>query len=204
MSIIDQIAEIEKEVFGDAWSLESVRDSLGYDYNHFLVVTMDGQVFSDDRGGDKDTNSGEEQRAVNKQADSVEENIDDMIFEYNDGDRDAEIAGYILFSALDIVELQRIAVRESCRRRGFADKLMERFMDIVDGNDVSGILSESPDNDQMSIETRIILEVRAQNTPAINLYKKYSFKEISVRKNYYNNPVDDAIIMELVIRDNKK
>ena len=110
----------------------------------------------------------------------------------------------ILISPDNVAELQRIAVRKTCRRRGFADKLMERFTDIVYGNDISGILLESPDNDQMSIETRIILEVRAQNTPAINLYKKYSFKEISVRKNYYNNPVDDAIIMELVIRDNKK
>ncbi len=187
VSIIDQIAEIEKEVFGDAWSLESVRDSLGYDYNHFIVVTMDGQVFSDDRGVDKDTNSGEEQYDMNDQIGS-----------------NTDIAGYILYSALDVAELQRIAVRKTCRRRGFADKLMERFMDIVYGNDISGILLESPDNDQISIETRIILEVRAQNTPAINLYKKYSFKEISVRKNYYNNPVDDAIIMELVIRDNKK
>ena len=187
VSIIYQIAEIEKEVFTDAWSLESVRDSLGYDYNHFLVVTMDGQVFSDDRGVDKDTNSGEEQYDMNDQIGS-----------------NTDIAGYILYSALDVAELQRIAVRKTCRRRGFADKLMERFTDIVYGNDISGILLESPDNDQMSIETRIILEVRAQNTPAINLYKKYSFKEISVRKNYYNNPVDDAIIMELVIRDNKK
>lgn len=140
VDILNQIAEIEKEVFSDAWSHESIRDSIGYDYNHFLAVTMDGKVIRDVQA-----------------------------------DQNIEIAGYILYSNLDIIELQRIAVRESCRRRGFADRMMEIFTDIED---------------------KIILEVRSKNIPAISLYNKYGFKEISVRKNYYNNPADDAIIME--------
>jgi ribosomal-protein-alanine N-acetyltransferase len=39
------------------------------------------------------------------------------------------------------------------------------------------------------------LEVRSRNTSAINLYKKYGFTDIAVRKRYYQNPEDDAIIM---------
>lgn len=42
----------------------------------------------------------------------------------------------------------------------------------------------------------ITLEVNVNNIPAINLYKKYEFEEVGVRKKYYNN-VDDAIIMTL-------
>ena len=39
----------------------------------------------------------------------------------------------------------------------------------------------------------IMLEVNVKNLPAISLYKKMGFKQISLRKNYYNT--DDAIIM---------
>ena len=38
-------------------------------------------------------------------------------------------------------------------------------------------------------------EVRAGNTPAINLYKFYGFQAEAVRKNYYHDPVEDALIM---------
>ena len=44
----------------------------------------------------------------------------------------------------------------------------------------------------------ITLEVNVNNIPAINLYKKYNFKEVGIRKKYYNN-TDDAIIMTLVL-----
>ena len=40
------------------------------------------------------------------------------------------------------------------------------------------------------------LEVNAQNSIAINLYKKYNFKEVGLRKKYYNNTYD-AILMTL-------
>ncbi len=42
-----------------------------------------------------------------------------------------------------------------------------------------------------------MLEVNEKNTPAILLYKKYGFEQISVRKNYYND--DDAIIMNKIL-----
>lgn len=42
---------------------------------------------------------------------------------------------------------------------------------------------------------KVFLEVDNENHVAYNLYKSYGFKEISIRKNYYNNS-HDAIIME--------
>ena len=42
---------------------------------------------------------------------------------------------------------------------------------------------------------KVFLEVDTENHVAYNLYKSYGFKEISIRKNYYNNS-HDAIIME--------
>ena len=48
--------------------------------------------------------------------------------------------------------------------------------------------------------TSITLEVNEHNTNAINLYKKFNFKRIGLRKKYYNN-TDDAILMQVEFRD---
>ena len=42
----------------------------------------------------------------------------------------------------------------------------------------------------------ITLEVNTNNIAAINLYKKFKFEKIGIRKKYYNN-IDDALIMTL-------
>lgn len=42
------------------------------------------------------------------------------------------------------------------------------------------------------------LEVRSQNVVAIGLYRTLGFIPVGTRKNFYNNPVDDAIIMNLI------
>ena len=44
----------------------------------------------------------------------------------------------------------------------------------------------------------ITLEVNMKNEVAINLYKKFEFNEVGIRKKYYNN-VDDALIMTKAI-----
>ena len=41
----------------------------------------------------------------------------------------------------------------------------------------------------------IFLEVRESNKIAINLYKSYGFQEEGIRKNYYQNPSENAVIM---------
>ena len=42
---------------------------------------------------------------------------------------------------------------------------------------------------------RLFLEVRSRNLPAVKLYTAYGFKQIAVRKGYYKDPDDDALIM---------
>lgn len=49
----------------------------------------------------------------------------------------------------------------------------------------------------------ITLEVRSENTPAINLYEKCGFALVYKRKNYYKNPDDDALIYTLNLRGEK-
>ena len=76
-------------------------------------------------------------------------------------------------------EIYRIAVRPDKRQRGIGYRLLSYGLKTERGS---------------GVET-VFLEVRSQNTPARALYKAYGFTEISVRKNYYQNPTDDAVIM---------
>ena len=81
-------------------------------------------------------------------------------------------------------EIYRIAVREDKRQRGIGYRLLSYALKTESGD---------------GVET-VFLEVRSKNEPARALYKAYGFKEISIRKNYYQNPADDAIIM---VKDGK-
>ncbi|MEW4412754.1 ribosomal protein S18-alanine N-acetyltransferase [Clostridium sp. AN503] len=76
-------------------------------------------------------------------------------------------------------EVQRIAVLPEYRRMGLARKMMEIMVDYA------------RENHALSVS----LEVRAGNLPARNLYETYGFTAEAVRKGYYRNPSEDAIIM---------
>ena len=43
--------------------------------------------------------------------------------------------------------------------------------------------------------TRIVLEVRVSNDPAIRLYERHGFLVVGTRKNFYEKPVEDAYVM---------
>ena len=85
-----------------------------------------------------------------------------------------EPIGLISYSLIyDRIELEYIWVSFEHRKKGIASKLMDKM------------LEENSNN--------ITLEVRTTNEKAINLYKKYNFKIVSTRKNYYGN--EDAYLM---------
>ena len=76
-------------------------------------------------------------------------------------------------------ELMRIAVLPEYRGHGYSKILMDVMMESAAKNQI----------------TDLTLEVRAGNEPAIGLYKAYGFVSEAVRKNYYHNPTEDALIM---------
>ena len=81
---------------------------------------------------------------------------------------------------LDEAEVHRIAVAPSMRGRGYGQVLLEDFLDRVQS---AGVVT-------------VLLEVRAGNAPAIGLYQKNGFAGIGVRKGYYQNPKEDAQILQ--------
>ena len=76
-------------------------------------------------------------------------------------------------------EIQRIAVHPMFRRLGAGRKMMEVMADSARRNQV----------------TAIALEVRESNTAARKLYESFGFVAEAVRRGYYHNPTEDAVIM---------
>ena len=76
-------------------------------------------------------------------------------------------------------EIYRVAVAPHKRQRGIGYRLLDYAVKTAKGPGLE----------------RLFLEVRSKNVPAIRLYTAYGFKEIGIRKNYYKNPDDDAIVM---------
>lgn len=76
-------------------------------------------------------------------------------------------------------QITNIAVHPDYRGMGAACKMLETLIDIC--------ISESVND--------MTLEVRVSNTPAINLYKKYGFVEEGLRKQFYEDNKEDALIM---------
>ena len=75
--------------------------------------------------------------------------------------------------------LEGIFVLPEFRRQGIAGKLLQVFLDFAEGNHLAFLT----------------LEVRASNYDAIALYGARGFRGVGRRKNYYEHPKEDAIIM---------
>ena len=92
---------------------------------------------------------------------------------------DDKVSGYLMIlDSIDVYEILAIATIEEYRNKGIAQKLLNKIK-----------------------IKNIFLEVRESNQTAINFYKKNKFKEISIRKNYYSKPNENAIIMKLEVNN---
>ena len=91
-----------------------------------------------------------------------------------------KVVGYAgLQVVLDEGYIANVAVRPECRRQGIAGKLLQVLLDFAQANRLAFLT----------------LEVRASNYEAIALYGSRGFRSVGRRKNYYEHPREDAIIM---------
>ena len=94
-----------------------------------------------------------------------------------DGDR---VLGYVGSQTVcGETDMMNIAVHPDHRRQKLATGLISYLIEALK-------LRESHS---------LTLEVRASNAPAIAMYTQYGFEQTGLRKNYYRNPKEDALIL---------
>lgn len=89
-----------------------------------------------------------------------------------------KIVGFLLISyCLDEGNIDNIAVLPEYQGMGIAKHMIE--------NSVT----------KLNFLSKLMLEVRSSNEPAISLYRKLGFRKDGIRKNYYKDPVEDGVLM---------
>lgn len=81
--------------------------------------------------------------------------------------------------SIETADVMNIAVVEAFRGRGIGGRLLAALLEQAEKSDCE----------------RMLLEVRESNQAARRLYQNYGFIELTVRRNYYRDPVEDAVIM---------
>ncbi len=96
---------------------------------------------------------------------------------------DDEIVGFAgITYNFDYIEIMNIVVKNNMRRKGIAASLMKKLILLSEEYNVN----------------KIALEVNENNIPARKMYEKFGFKEVGIRKNYYNGN-SDAILMDFYL-----
>ena len=113
----------------------------------------------------------------NMLAEELDNALSALLVALDDSDRVVGYAGVQVI--LDEGYITNVAVRPECRRQGIAGKLLEVFLNFATGNKLAFLT----------------LEVRESNHAAIILYGRHGFRSVGRRRNYYEHPKEDAIIM---------
>ena len=93
---------------------------------------------------------------------------------------DQQVVGYVgSQTVLGETDMMNIAVHPNYRRQGIANQL------------ILALIQELTEHGSHSL----MLEVRVSNESAISVYHNLGFTEVGVRKNYYRNPKEDALIL---------
>ncbi len=113
---------------------------------------------------------------------------DDFLYRLNEKDgavrfinvvaeENGEVAAYLAaVTVADEMNVDSVAVKPEHRRKGVASKIIDFAINKADAS-------------------VIMLEVRESNLPAISLYQSLGFEKVGMRKDYYERPVENAILM---------
>lgn len=128
-----QIAELEQEIFTDAWTQTGIEETFAQAHSVIVVA-----------------------------------------------EEESKIQGYcILYVVLDEAEIARIGVTERVRYSGVGSLILQFGEKICKEKGTE----------------RLLLDVREGNLPARKFYEKHGFFVDGVRKNFYDNPKEDGVLM---------
>ena len=90
-----------------------------------------------------------------------------------------QIVGFAgIWLSVDDIHITNIVVKKNCRNQKIGSLMLNNLIELCENR----------------TQKSITLEVNSNNIPAQKLYQKFGFKNVGIRKKYYNN-TEDAIIM---------
>lgn len=114
---------------------------------------------------------------------SITESMEQDNYIFLKAECEGDIAGYIgFYYSFDTGDITNIAVMPDYRRQGVGSRLLLALIDECKKKDIVSIM----------------LEVRESNLNAISLYKKIGFNQVGIRKNFYQKPTENAILMDYI------
>lgn len=168
---VETVAAIDREAFPTLWPPINYRNELANRLAHYYVVG-DGAVNADPPAVTELPEKGRAGRIR-------------RFFQRLSGNGPVPagtqyLVGFIgMWLMVDEAHVINIAVRENYRRRGIGELLLIRVIDRA-----------------LELKASIVtLEVRASNITAQALYRKYGMTEVGLRKGYYTDNKEDAILM---------
>ncbi|MCG8482397.1 MAG: ribosomal protein S18-alanine N-acetyltransferase [Clostridia bacterium] len=110
----------------------------------------------------------------------LNEMLNNAISKYLVVQHENRVIGYAgVWRILDEGHITNIATHPGFQRNGIARELLKALIQVLEEENI----------------TKITLEVRASNEPAINLYQQFGFTQAGIRKGYYEDNKEDAVIM---------
>ncbi|KHS55622.1 30S ribosomal protein S18 [Terrisporobacter othiniensis] len=111
---------------------------------------------------------------------SIRKELKNDLARYLVAELDNKIVGYVgVWFVVDEGHITNVAVHSDYRGKKIGDKLVKEMVKLCEESKL----------------VAMTLEVRSSNTVAQNLYRKYGFKMGGIRKEYYSDNKEDAIIM---------
>jgi len=170
---VSQVTEIDREAFSTQWPPPNYRREMQNGLSHHVVVVDDNSIAESNR----------EKSDSLPRPTGIIAGIGRWLGFYKQTDADKETECIVGFGGLWIIadeaHVTAIAVREKYRRRTIGALLMVALTDLA-----------------VRLKARsLTLEVRASNEIAQNLYKKFGFKEVGLRRGYYTDNREDAVLM---------
>ena len=174
---IPQVIEIEKEAFTPGWVGTPFRRELNSRYTRFLVAYHTDRQEPDDSNtiGSPGELGPADASLWGRMLTGVKSALGLSRDDYGDA-----LAGYVgIWLQGDQAHITEIAVREELRGRGIGELLIIGTLRVAY---------------EQGLE-EVTLEARVSNFVAQRLYDKYGFNEVGIRKNYYADNREDAVIM---------
>lgn len=171
-----QIAEVDREAFPTQWPPANYRHELENRLAHYIVA------YDESKEVEESEVEAVPENGFSWLAARVRRLFNHNRFFGNEVSPSSKVyvVGFAgIWSMADEAHITNIAMRESYRRRGVGELLLISIIDL-----------------STELNARFItLEVRVSNTTAQSLYHKYGFNQVGLRRGYYTDDGEDAILM---------